>query len=100
MCRGALPEVAGLLREMQMSLQERLGPCGTVPTYIVFSGADDNVPPSVDRVNLVNRFKQALGPLARSIIIEGADHELEGRDEEFTQLVVSFLGNITGTIST
>ena len=78
-------------------LQERLGPCGTVPTYVVFSGADENVPPSVDKVKLVDRFKQALGPLSRSTIIDGAEHELDGYAEQFTQLVEGFLGNTTAT---
>ena len=78
-------------------LQERLGPCGKVPTYVVFSGADENVPPGTDKVKLVNRFKQALGPLSSSTIIDGAEHELDGYAEQFTQLVEGFLGNITET---
>ena len=81
-----------------MLLQERLGPCGTVPTYVVFSGADENVPPGVDKVKLVDRFKQALGPLSRSTIIDGAEHELDGYAEQFTQLVEGFLVNITASL--
>ena len=76
--------------------QERLSPCGTVPTYIIFSGADENVPPSVDKVNLVNRFKQALGPLSRSTFVEGANHEMDGHAEEMTKLVEAFLADISG----
>ena len=75
-------------------MQERLGPCGTVPTYIIFSGADENVPPSVDKVRLVNRFKQALGPLSSSTIVEGANHELEGHAAEMTKLVEAFLAKL------
>ena len=76
-------------------MQERLGPCGTVPTYIIFSGADENVPPSVDKVRLVNRFTQALGPLSSSTIVEGANHELAGRAAEMTKLVEAFLAKLT-----
>ena len=84
---------------MPLIVQERLGPCGTVPTYIIFSGADENVPPSVDKIKLVNRFKQALGPLSTSTIVEGANHELDGHAEEMTKLVKGFLGNISSTSS-
>ena len=80
-------------------MQERLAPCGTVPTYVVFSGADENVPPSVNKTQLVDRFKQALGPGSRSTIVDGATHELDGHAEQFTQLVEAFLGNITGSSS-
>ncbi len=85
------------LHDGPVLLQERLGPCGTVPTYVVFSGADENVPPGVDKVRLVDRFKQALGPLSRSTIIDGAEHELDGYAPQFTQLVEAFLGNITAS---
>ena len=79
-------------------LQEILGPCGTVPTYVVFSGAEENVPPGVDKVKLVDRFKQALGHLSRSTIIDGAEHELAGYAQQFTQLVEGFLADITKSL--
>lgn len=75
-------------------LQDIFEPCSAIPTYIVFSGKDQYVPETVDKVKHVNRLKQALGPLARSTIIEGANHELEGRAEEFAQLVEAFLAHI------
>ena len=69
------------------------------PTYIIFSGADENVPPSVDKLRLVTRFKQALGPLSRSTIVEGANHELDGHAAEMTKLVEAFLANLTSDSS-
>ncbi len=95
------PKKAALQINLQerFVMQERLGPCGTVPTYVVFSGADENVPPSVNKTQLVDRFKQALGPQSRSIIIDGATHELDGHAQQFTQLVEAFLTNITASFS-
>ena len=81
-------------------LQDILGPCSTIPTYIVFSGEDQYVPKTVDKVKHVKRMRQALGPLSRSAIIAGANHELEGRAEEFAQLVEAFLADIVDNSTT
>ena len=53
----------------------------------------------MDKVRLVTRFKQALGQLSRSTIVEGANHELDGHAAEMTKLVEAFLANLTSDSS-
>lgn len=58
---------------------------------VVFSGADQYVPKSVDKEQLCKNLVEAMGSKSRYYIVQGGNHELEGKEVEFTDLVVSFL---------
>lgn len=58
---------------------------------VVFSGADQYVPKSVDKEQLCKNFVEAMGSKSRYYIVEGGNHELKGKEEEFANLVVNCL---------
>lgn len=62
----------------------------TVPTLVVFSGADEYVPSSVDKKQLLARLTAAL-PRGSSVIIEDAMHSLAGYESELMAAVEQFI---------
>ncbi|CAM9332539.1 unnamed protein product, partial [Phaeothamnion confervicola] len=50
-----------------------------VPTLVLFSGADQYVPPAVDKLRLVAALAAAMpGAAGRGVLVEGADHAMTG----------------------
>lgn len=71
-------------------LSDILGHMASIPTLFLQSGADEYVPPLVDIDALTDRMKAAIGDSAESAIFPGADHALNGYEEEAVNRIVSF----------
>ena len=47
-----------------------------IPVLVAYSEADEYVPASVDKLTLVSRLARALGPAAKELLIDKANHNL------------------------
>ena len=72
-------------------MQDKLGHLGSVPVLLLFGGADEGVPPKVDKGLLVNRMAAAIGPSATPVLVEGGKHNLTGHEKQLVQHVANFL---------
>lgn len=71
-------------------LSALLGHLAPLPTLVIASGADEYVPPGVDRAGLGERIAAAIGPSATSACIPGGLHALVGKEEEAVEHISSF----------
>lgn len=57
-------------------LREWVGHMEPYPSLVLFSGADEYVPPGYDTAGFAQRLQAAMGPRCRATVIEGADHAM------------------------
>jgi len=63
---------------------------GQCPALVLVSGADEYVPPGVDREHLGRRLAAAMGPSAKMEIVEGGNHTLLGKEPEAVAAISNF----------
>jgi hypothetical protein len=61
---------------------------------VLLSGADEYVPPSVDKVELGGRIAAAVGPSARLAVIEGGSHGLGESAADAAELIAQFVASL------
>jgi hypothetical protein len=88
---GLLVQVPyGASGDVMTELSALLGHLAPLPTLVIASGADEYVPPGVDRAGLGERIAAAIGPSATSACIPGGLHALVGKEEEAVEHISSF----------
>ena len=55
--------------------------------------------PSVDIPALARRFVAAVGPSAQSVVVPGADHSMQGYEQEAVDSALTLMARVNRTIA-
>ena len=66
------------------------------PTLLLLSSRDEYTHPAIDYLEMGNRMAKAIGPSARLVILEGANHaaSTENHSEDVAELISEFVTSL------
>lgn len=76
------------------ALQAIYAPLAGLPTLLLLSGAEEYLPPGLDYRAVGRRLAQAIGPSAVVETMEGAPHNMGGKEEEGARLIADFVASL------
>jgi len=76
--------------------QAKLGRLAEVPTLSLFGGSDEYMSETIDPQEMRDKFAAVLThPLSQARVVDGADHALDGHEEEATNFMIRFIQTLS-----